>query len=157
MSKVAVTGNASGSGVFTITSPNSNSDRTLTLPDSSGTLLTTGLTGGFSFRNKIINGDMRVDQRYVGASAAVTGGMYTVDRWRSDLNGTYSGRFSSQQVEDAPNGFYQSLKKTITTVDTTNNASSYYLLDQPIEGYNVQDLGYGTADAWNYHNGVLFP
>jgi hypothetical protein len=38
MSKVAVSGNASGSGTFTIASPNSNSDRTLTLPDSAGTI-----------------------------------------------------------------------------------------------------------------------
>jgi len=38
MSKVAVSGNASGSGTFTIASPNSNSDRTLTLPDSTGTI-----------------------------------------------------------------------------------------------------------------------
>jgi hypothetical protein len=40
MSKVAITGNASGTGVFTIASPNSNSDRTLNLPDSAGTIAT---------------------------------------------------------------------------------------------------------------------
>jgi hypothetical protein len=40
MSKVAITGNASGTGVFTIASPNSNTDRTLNLPDSAGTLAT---------------------------------------------------------------------------------------------------------------------
>jgi hypothetical protein len=39
MSKIAVAGNASGTGVFTIASPNSNTDRTLTLPDSTGTVL----------------------------------------------------------------------------------------------------------------------
>ena len=39
MSKVSITGNASGSGTFTIAAPNSNSDRTLNLPDSAGTLL----------------------------------------------------------------------------------------------------------------------
>jgi hypothetical protein len=41
MSKVAITGNASGTGVFTVASPNSNVDRVLTLPDESGTVLTT--------------------------------------------------------------------------------------------------------------------
>jgi hypothetical protein len=50
MSKVAITGNASGTGVFTIASPNSNTDRTLNLPDNSGTVLTSasdlvGVTG----------------------------------------------------------------------------------------------------------------
>ncbi len=38
MSKVAITGNASGAGVFTIASPNSATDRTLTLPDETGTI-----------------------------------------------------------------------------------------------------------------------
>ena len=40
MSKVAIQGNASGTGVFTIASPATNTDRTLTLPDEAGTVLT---------------------------------------------------------------------------------------------------------------------
>lgn len=42
MSKVAIQGNASGTGVFTLASPNSNTDRTLTLPDEAGTIITSG-------------------------------------------------------------------------------------------------------------------
>jgi len=45
MSQVRVSGNASGTGVFTIASPNSNNNRTLTLPDSTGTFLTTASAG----------------------------------------------------------------------------------------------------------------
>jgi hypothetical protein len=45
MSKVALSGNASGTGTFTIASPNSNTDRTLTLPDNTGTILTTATPG----------------------------------------------------------------------------------------------------------------
>jgi hypothetical protein len=45
MSKVQLQGNASGTGIFTIASPNSNTDRTLTLPDNSGTLINTGSVG----------------------------------------------------------------------------------------------------------------
>jgi len=41
MSKVAITGNASGTGTFTLAAPNSNSDRTLTLPDNTGTMMLT--------------------------------------------------------------------------------------------------------------------
>jgi hypothetical protein len=44
MSKVAITGNASGTGTFTLAAPNSNSDRTLTLPDNTGTIITTAST-----------------------------------------------------------------------------------------------------------------
>jgi hypothetical protein len=40
MSKVTIQGDASGTGIFTIASPNSNTDRTLTLPDEAGTVLT---------------------------------------------------------------------------------------------------------------------
>ena len=40
MSKIALSPNASGTGVFTIASPNGNTDRTLTLPDEAGTVLT---------------------------------------------------------------------------------------------------------------------
>jgi hypothetical protein len=45
MSKVALSGNALGTGTFTIASPNSNTDRTLTLPDNTGTILTTATAG----------------------------------------------------------------------------------------------------------------
>jgi hypothetical protein len=41
MSKVAITGNASGTGTLTIAAPNTNTDRTLTLPDEAGTIVTT--------------------------------------------------------------------------------------------------------------------
>jgi hypothetical protein len=44
MSKVAIIGNASGTGVFTVASPNSNVDRVLTLPDETGTVITTATT-----------------------------------------------------------------------------------------------------------------
>ena len=45
MSKVAITGNASGTGVFTVASPNSNVDRVLTLPDETGTVDTLQRSG----------------------------------------------------------------------------------------------------------------
>ena len=47
MSKVVIQGNASGTGDFTIAAPNSNTDRTLTLPDVAGTVLTSGSNADF--------------------------------------------------------------------------------------------------------------
>ena len=41
MAKVKIQGNASGTGVFTITPPATSTDRTLTLPDATGTILMT--------------------------------------------------------------------------------------------------------------------
>ena len=48
MSKVAIVGDPSGTGTFTISAPNGNTDRTLLLPDEAGTVLTSasGLTAG---------------------------------------------------------------------------------------------------------------
>ena len=39
MSKIKLTGHASGTGVLTVTAPNTSTDRTITLPDTTGTLL----------------------------------------------------------------------------------------------------------------------
>jgi len=54
VSKIALSPDSSGTATFTIASPNSNTNRTLTLPDVAGTLLTTtgdgsGLTGITSY------------------------------------------------------------------------------------------------------------
>jgi C1q domain len=48
MSKVKIQGNASGTGIFTVAAPATNTDRTLTLPDVDATVLTTagGTTTG---------------------------------------------------------------------------------------------------------------
>jgi len=55
MSSIKLESNPSGSGIFTIASPNSNTNRTLTLPDATGTIITTaggaaisGTTGAFT-------------------------------------------------------------------------------------------------------------
>ena len=48
MSKISLSPNASGTGTFTIASPGTSTDRTLTLPDNSGTVITTASTGGVS-------------------------------------------------------------------------------------------------------------
>ena len=44
MSKIKFQGDSGGTGVFTIASPNSSTDRTITLPDAAGTLVDTSLT-----------------------------------------------------------------------------------------------------------------
>ena len=44
----------------------------------------------FSYRNRLLNGDMRIDQRNVGAAQTITAGgsgVYTVDRWYAACTG----------------------------------------------------------------------
>jgi len=45
MSKIAITPNASGTGTINIVAPNTNTDRTLTIPDVAGNFVTTGDSG----------------------------------------------------------------------------------------------------------------
>ena len=98
------------------------------------------------FRNRIINGDCRIDQRNAGASVAINDAtVYTLDRWR--MAEVTDGAVTVQQVTDAPTGFVNSLKITTTTADGTLGSTQYSFLKQAIEGFNVSDLGWGTANA----------
>lgn len=98
---------------------------------------------GFGFRNRIINGDMRIDQRNAGSAVTYDGSSgYSLDRYFSSEIG--NGAFTVQQVSDAPAGFTKSLKVTVTTAQTgTLNAATL----QAIEGFNIADFAWGTASA----------
>jgi hypothetical protein len=97
-------------------------------------------------KNRIINGAMVIDQRNAGASSAfgTTGAYTTVDRYQT-YNNT-SGTATNQQVVDAPAGFYNSLKVTITA-SATPASGELFQIQQVIEGYNIADLAFGTANA----------
>jgi hypothetical protein len=100
------------------------------------------------FKNRIINGAMTIDQRNNGASVSRDGSTYTyqVDRFYSGgLNG--SGVFSVQRISDAPAGFSNSTRITVTTADSSLGSSEEYGFQQTIEGHNVFDLNWGTANA----------
>lgn len=102
------------------------------------------------FRNKIINGDMRIDQRNSGAAVTYPGSvsagaeMYALDRWLA--NSTGSPRFSMQRSTEAPPGFTNSLLITTTTAGTPASGDFCYFA-QSIEGHNVADLAFGGASA----------
>ena len=118
--------------------------------DSSGHVQVDGVqmpsAGALSNRNKIINGDMRIDQRNAG-SAVTASTAYPVDRW-STLEAT-SGAYSGQQVTDVPSGqgFVNSIKYTVTTAASTLGATEYTTVSYKIEGNDSRDLMLGTASA----------
>jgi hypothetical protein len=95
-------------------------------------------------RNRIINGDMRIDQRNAGASVTPSSSAYTLDRWR--VGKSSPAVMSFQQVADAPAGFTHSLLSTVVTSAATTSSALLYL-QQNIEGFNVSDFGFGTANA----------
>lgn len=101
------------------------------------------LPAGLGFRNKIINGDMRIAQR---GTATITGSssvQYPVDRW-AVYNGT--GTVTFAQSTDAPAGFNASLNATVTATGSYST-SGYTQITHKIEGFNCQDLAYGTSSA----------
>jgi hypothetical protein len=95
-------------------------------------------------RNRIINGDMRIDQRNAGASVN-TNGSYPVDRFRQDFAG--GGVITAQRSTTAPAGFTNSVSLTVSTADSSIAAGDYYLLQHRIEGFNTADFGFGAAGA----------
>ena len=99
-------------------------------------------------KNLIINGDMRIDQRNSGASLTVNTAavVYSVDRLFT-YGQASDGVFTVQQVTDAPSGFINSVKATVTTADASIGASQLYILFQRIEGNNIAHLDWGTANA----------
>lgn len=107
-------------------------------------------SGWTGFKNRIINGDMRIDQRAAGANVLSTGVSHiSCDRWRSVTRPSGGGTvyYQGQLSGERPVGFGNSMRLTVGTPDTSLGTSDYYWVDQTIEGYNIDDLEWGTSNA----------
>jgi hypothetical protein len=93
------------------------------------------------FRNRIINGNMVIDQRNAGAS--VTEG-FAVDRFEFQKSG--SATFTVQRNTTAPANFTNSVVVTVTSAASAT-AAQVNRFFQRIEGNNISDFGWGTANA----------
>jgi hypothetical protein len=97
-------------------------------------------------RNRIINGAMVIDQRNAGASG--TASAYTVDRWA--YQGLQANKITWGQNLGGTNfltsGFANCLGATSNSAYSvlTGDLFRFY---QFIEGFNIADLGWGTASA----------
>jgi hypothetical protein len=102
---------------------------------------------GFGFKNRIINGNMRIDQRNAGASVSIasSGTVYfSVDRFQARMD-TSTGS-TTQQSTVAPSGFVNSNLVTVGTgASPASGAANYF--GHRIEGFNIADFGWGTASA----------
>ena len=139
------TSTGSGNSVLstspTITSP--------TIDKINTSVANTSLGAGNSsiMKNRIINGAMVIDQRNAGASVTPTASAYTLDRWFASIS--QSSKFSVQQNAGSitpPVGFVNYLGATSLSAYTVG-ASEFFQITQQIEGFNVSDLGWGTASA----------
>jgi hypothetical protein len=96
------------------------------------------------FRNRILNGNMVLDQRNAGASVTINSNQYTLDRYQAIQ--TQTGKYSVQQSTTAPTGFTNSMLITSASAYSVLSSDEFYFR-QSIEGYNVSDLAFGTASA----------
>ena len=134
------------SGELTIQAPSVAGTNTLNLPASSGTLATTA-QASIGMKNRIINGNMTIDQRNAGASVTPASGTYTLDRWVFYVS--QSSKLTAQQNAGSvtpPVGFNNYLGVTSSSAYSVV-AGDYFGLVQNIEGFNTADLGWGTANA----------
>jgi hypothetical protein len=112
---------------------------------SSGAIL--GAGDSSSMKNRIINGAMVIDQRNAGASVTPTDNSFTLDRWKFGVSQT--SKLTVQQNAGSvtpPTGFRNYLGVTSSSAYSVGSGD-YFNTQQPIEGFNTADLGWGTASA----------
>jgi hypothetical protein len=131
-------------GTTGITTPAETVSGAVTAATVTATGLISGATNYTGFKNRIINGNMAINQRNAGASVTPTNGQYCLDRWQ--MGAQTSSTYSVQQSSTAPTGFSNSLLVT-SLASTSIVAGSYYSVSQIVEGFNSSDLGFGTANA----------
>ena len=144
----ASTGTAISGNANIKTDANSN----LNLAATSATL---NSANTFGFKNRIINGGMVIDQRNAGASVATSGTSptYTLDRWAANFSQT--SKYTVQQTPSTTEtgyatrvaaGFQNYLACTSTSAYSLG-VTDLFSMVQRIEGYNIADLAWGTANA----------
>jgi hypothetical protein len=118
-----------------------NGNTGITFPDGS---VQPAAASPYVNKNRIINGDFRIDQRNAGASVTPTNTQYIADRFRCQLS--QASKYSAQQSTVAPVGFTNSM--LITSLSSYSITSTdFFDFRQIIEGFNTADLAWGTANA----------
>jgi len=88
---------------------------------------------------------MSVAQR--GTSSTTLGTISTVDGWYVSTANLDNLAATMTQDSTAPNGFNNSLKIDITTVESALASDELFWIQQRIEGQFLQRIGKGTSDA----------
>ena len=123
-----------------------NGSNGITFNDSS---VQTAAASPYVLKNRIINGDMKIDQRNAGASVTPANGAvtYTLDRYAFYVS--QASKLTVQQNAGSvtpPVGFTNYLGVTSSSA-YSSVASDVFVGFQPIEGLNTADLAWGTANA----------
>ena len=101
--------------------------------------------GALSHRSLIINGAMRVHQRG-GTTSITSSSVYTLDRFKAALGGSYTVGADITQDSNAPDGFSKSLKVDITSTSTPATSNNF-LVEYRTESQDMLHLDYGSSTA----------
>jgi hypothetical protein len=157
MAKVKIQGNASGAGVLTVTAPNTATDRTITLPDATGTLINTAPS---------TSGNVLTSDGTDWTSAAAGGGLYASVAIIADQKstGTSSGTFTAgawrtrdvnTEISDV-DGIVSITSNQFTLQAGTYtlgwNAPAYRVAVNKSGLYNVTDVSFTAFGQSNYCN-----
>jgi hypothetical protein len=110
-----------------------------------------GAGNASSFKNRLINGGMDIDQRNGGASVTIPASAYTytLDRWAAFSS--QASKFTVQQNAGGvtpPAGFTNYLGATVgASANVTVGSGDLFAVRQAIEGFNMADLGWGAVGA----------
>jgi len=147
----------------TYLSVDTNENATFTAGVTATSLNGTSLNGGqlAGNRNKIINGDMRINQRHgtstitLGATATTT---FVADRTRA-YKGTSGGVMTGRKTDASTLGGFYDCFEVKTTTAATASSGDINAIWQAVEGFNFTDMSFGTANAksftlsfWMYAN-----
>jgi len=102
----------------------------------------------YGFRNKLINGDMRIDQRNAGkAAVAGFGYAYNVDRWY--VNSSQGGKLNVMQNANGvkPTTEFEHCLGVVVGQAQTVGAADYSAIGQRIEGQTLIGLDWGKPTA----------
>jgi hypothetical protein len=143
MSKIALTPSATGTGVFTISSPATNTDRTLTLPDEAGSIVVNTATG------IDVTGTVVADGLSVNSTALVTGVLTTTAA--TVFNGGFASNAASTITTDD-----NTAQLTLISTDADANQGPVLVLDRqsasPADGDLIGRIFFnGKNDAAEAH------
>lgn len=100
---------------------------------------------GSPFRNRIINGDFLVNQRRGTTAITLLSSVYNADRWTHSA--TQSSKASSQVINGGSVVGSANYLRMKTVLAATLGSGDAFSIMQNIEGFNVQDFSFGTAEA----------
>jgi len=107
-----------------------------------------------TFKNKFINGDFQVHQRFDGSAVTASTGYQSFDRWktvRSNTSANWTIEKETLSAADvATTGHKQAMEIKCTTADTSTGAAEYNVMYHAMEANTLQDLNYGTSAAKSF-------